>query len=476
MKLINFLPLIFVFIASFYNSADLDLGWHLKYGQQFVNPPAGEPRIAKANTFSSEMEGYRYPNTSWASDVILYVIYSKLGFLGITILGAMVITLTFYFFTKAAKLTLFGQSLIFPALIFLLAPQNAASYRAQLLSFLFMGILFYLLLKFTVRRLLPIPFLFLIWANLHGEYLTGLVLFGVFVAIKVVRTLWTDRKLTTRSDLVVLITILIASILATLINPYGINIYLESLRHFGNPLQKYVIEWLPFEIFSLLWWKLIIVGFASALGLSVVSRKLKSDPNLPIYLIIFLLFALSLWSRRYSWHFFYFSIFLIDPLIAHLEPKDKKAAKIATYIFLALFASFALFSKRNLGEFTNMNWEKYCLNYVQCSPKSAQYLVDNDLTQNLYTFYDWGGFLMFNYPIKPSMDGRMALWRDENGFSSFETYYALQQNWQDIDKSSFDVVLINHRKPIYFHLLELEKTGQWTLRYEDPIASVFTRN
>ena len=486
-KLLTFLLFVTVFLASLYNSADLDLGWHLKYGEHFVNPPAGESRILKVNTFSSEMTNYKYPNTSWASDVILYIIYSKFGFLGISLLGALIITLTFYFFAKAANLTLFQKSLIFPLMIYLLAPQNAASFRAQSISFLFLGILFYLLLnpgrkkfdigylKFDIRHLF-IPPLFFVWANSHGEYLTGLALFAVFTAVEIGISI---IKRTTRPLIHVtpLITVFALSIIATLINPFGINIYLESLRHFGNPLQKFVIEWLPNEIFSAHWWNLVATGLVSVIGLIIlIKNKKQKTTYYPLPAITFLLLALSFWSRRYSWNFYYMSIFLLAPIILAIETKDRKINFVLCSIIVFIFFIFALSSKMPLSQFQNMTWDKYCLEYVSCSPQSIKFLKKNSLGQNLYTHYDWGGYIIWNNKeIKPSMDGRMALWRDESGYSAFENYYALQQNQKDIDKSNYDTVLISPKKPLYLRLKELVSDGKWQLAYHDQNAAVFTR-
>src|SRR5438477_564316 len=99
-------PFLVIFFASLYNSADLDLGWHLKYGEYFIKTG----QILRDNTFSTIMPGFHYINTSWASDIIEYLAFAKLGFLGITLLGAAIITLTFIFFSKAFKLTLWDQT------------------------------------------------------------------------------------------------------------------------------------------------------------------------------------------------------------------------------------------------------------------------------------------------------------------------------------------------------------------------------
>lgn len=475
LKIINILPFLFVFVASLYNSADLDLGWHLKYGQYFVQ----NHQVLRVNTLSSEMTDYHYPNTSWAADILLYVLFAKLGFLALTILGAVVITLTFYFFSKAVKLTLFQNALLLPILIYLLAPQNAAGYRAQLLSFLFIGILFYLLTNYrrlkTEYLFLIIP-LFLGWTNTHGEYLTGAALASIWFVVKTAQYFFgKSRDKHELDSLKKVAAALSLSFLVTLVNPFGINIYLESLRHFGNPLQKYVIEWLPFPTFSNLWWNVIITGIFCAAGCTLLLTRKKISENLPIYIITFTLLLLSLASRRYSWTFFYFSIFLTAPLIAQFGPRNQKTATMVAAIFLPLATTFAAFAKLPLTQFTNMSWDTYCLNYVECSPKSVHFIEENGLGKNLYSLYDWGGYIMWNSNIKPNMDGRMALWRDQNNYSAFEKYYALQQNWEDIDKSSYNTVLINHRKPLYLHLLDLTKEGKWKIGYQDEIATVFIR-
>ena len=85
--------------------------------------------------------------------------------------------------------------------------------------------------------------------------------------------------------------------------------------------------------------------------------------------------------------------------------------------------------------------------------------------------------MIWNYPsVKPSIDGRMHLWRDEKGYSAFEEYYALEQGWSDINKSRFDVVYMSPQKPLYDKLVSLSKTGAWRMVYKDNKAGIFTRN
>ena len=99
--LLNILPFLFVFFASLYNPIDPDLGWHLKYGQYFFQ----NQKVLKENIFSVEMPNYQWVNHSWFSDLITYGIFNNFGFLGLSVAAAMVVALTFYFFSKASKMS-----------------------------------------------------------------------------------------------------------------------------------------------------------------------------------------------------------------------------------------------------------------------------------------------------------------------------------------------------------------------------------
>ena len=129
-------------------------------------------------------------------------------------------------------------------------------------------------------------------------------------------------------------------------------------------------------------------------------------------------------------------------------------------------------------KFYSYDWDDYCDQPVlQCSSSSADFLIENNLDKNLYTLYGWGGYLIWNYPeIKPSIDGRMHIWRDESGYSAFEDYYGYEQNIKDIDKSNYNIVYMSPSKPIYNRMLELVNLKKWDLVYQDNRAGVFVRN
>src|SRR5256885_13594743 len=134
--LLSFFPYAIVFVGSFFSPSDPDLGWHLKYGEYFW----GHHEILRENIFSTMMPLYHWANTDWGTDVLTYLVYHFGGFLGLSVLSSLLGTSTFYFFSRAGKLRLWDQALLFPLLLYLEQPVHVISFRGQLLSLFFLGV------------------------------------------------------------------------------------------------------------------------------------------------------------------------------------------------------------------------------------------------------------------------------------------------------------------------------------------------
>ncbi|MBI3443613.1 hypothetical protein HY008_03000 [Candidatus Woesebacteria bacterium] len=471
-------PFIVVFNATLYNSADSDLGWHLKYGEYFFKHGS----VLRDNIFSTSMISYHWINHSWATDLITYLAFKNFGFLGLTILGGLIIALTFYFFSQAAKLSFWGKALVFPVLIYFETPLNIVSFRTQLLSLLGIGILYYLISRFEQgeRKFLffTIP-LFFVWANIHGGFVLGMLIFFAWIWLYLIQQFFLIKK-TNSSEKVKTVKFLailfLCGLLVTLINPFGVGIYSETLHHFDKTWQQYIIEWLPFDKFSQLWWQLIIWGGFLAAAITAIFKKKLFRAKFPYIAIALIFFLLSFWMRRYAWPMYYLSIPVLQPLTELVGFKNSKLNILVSSTILILFYSLITFAKNPREQFLAMNWNRYCRQYVSCSAKAAEYIINHRLTDRLLTFYNWGGWLIWNYPqIKPSIDGRMPAWIDDRGYSAFVDYYAYEQNWQDIDNSGFDVVFMTPKKMLYNRLLELVKEDKWQLVYKDAYSGVFVR-
>lgn len=474
---LEILPFILVFLASLYRPYDSDLGWHLKYGEYFFKTG----QILKDNIFSTEMTGYKWVNHSWATDLLTYLSFNTLGFLGITLLGATVICLTFYFFSRAAKLDLWEKAFIFPLVLYFTSAVNMVSFRGQLLSYLFLGILFYLLTFFesASKKGFFLILLFLLWANFHGGFLIGLVFFGGFIVLELFKDVlesgikdW-KRIISEKKKLIFLF---IASSLVTILNPWGVGIYYEAYKHSTDPSLQLVKEWLPFEDLTTPWWNLYIAGILVFFGsvfyffYGLIKEKLSG-----LGLTFGLLFA-SIWVRRHAWPFYYLSMDAIKPIVGFFKPESEKIAQNSAAIVLLLSIALVSYMKWPFGQFSQMNWDIYCQEFNSCTKGGAQFLIENNLNDNLFTLYNWGGWLIWNYPeVKPPVDGRMHLWRDHQGFSAFEFFYKYEQDLESIDESKWDVAFVPPSKNVYQRLEKLMKAGKWKRVYRDEFSAVFVR-
>lgn len=474
---VRLFPLILVFLASLYHPSDSDLGWHLKYGQYFVNHLS----VLRKNIYSSEMIGYKWVNHSWATDIFTYITFNNFGFWGLSVAGALVMVFTFYFFQKAAKLSFWQTAFVFPIMLFLEDPLTIVSFRSQLLSLLGLGVLYFLLSKYEDGRkkliFITLP-LFLLWSNLHGEFILGLAVFSVWILFHLARQKLTSTKNIKEiiNEEKIIISAFFGAIFATLINPFGIGIYQEIIRHFGNPFQKYIIEWTPLDKFSPLWWILVIWGAVILINLVILKLKKQLTQFLPYIGILLILYLLSFWMRRYAWPMYLLSIPVTSYLFKILTPANKKFSSIIATCALLLLYFYLVMIKIPYQQLNSMSWSRYCLQYVRCSPESAEFLKKQKFTGNLLTFYNWGGWLIWNYPeIKPSMDGRMPFWKDEKGYSAFAEYYPLEQNWKEVDKSKYDIVYITPSKPIHKQMMKLVEEKKWKIAYQDEYAFIFVR-
>ncbi len=497
-KLLYVLPYVVVFILSLFHPSDPDLGWHLKYGEYFYQ----HGTLLRDNTFSTLMPDYHWANTSWLTDIISYTAYHLGGFFGLSLLGAFVVTMTFHFFAKASKITLWEQTIVFPIMVYLEKPINEISFRGQQAVLLFLGVMLYLISLYEKKpkALWLIVPLFWIWVNIDGEFLLGYVLFVLWIGLYIIKKLaekiliftpqkgkaqkwfgFSWKKLMQaiseeKNEISLLLTIAALSLLATLINPFGYGLHMDAISHIGNPLLVDIGEYLPFSMYSQGWWNEVLVGILLMFGLFILSFRGKFLQVFPILGGGLLLYLLSLQTLRYAWPAYY----LLFPLLAmtanFLRPDKKKITKISSSILLLIFLVIALWTRYPFTKYTNFRWDEYCqVQVLPCSSTSAEFMISHHLTHNIYSLYGWGGWMIWNYPqAKPEIDGRMHLWA-QNGYSAFTNYYSIEQDISDIDNTTYNVAYMSPGKPVYKRLIQLSREGNWKEVYQDNVSAIFVR-
>lgn len=488
-KILPFIILVFAYIniaaGSFFYPLDYDLGWHLKYGQDVVD----HGDISSINKWSADMPGHKWINSSWLSDVLRYLVFTYFSFQGLMIAGILTMLATFFLFARAGKLTWFASALVLPFVVYLEIPLTSASFRAQLLSLTGMGAIVWILESYRTGNkkflffLLP---LFFVWTNLHGGFFLGLLFIAAWSILYIFQLTFIEKSLPFLGALkkhgLALSLALLGSFLVTLINPWGWELYAEHVlvdftSRFDKDPSQFLVEWKPLYSNSGLLTNHVIFGVVYVVSCLVLIWHKRHMPLFPIMAITTLMYLMAFNSRRFAWTTYLLSIPILGLAFSILSPKKLMLSFSLAAIGSIVFMLY-IWEKQIPRKFFETDWNIYC-QLTGCSPPSAEFILSRNLmSKPMYTTYDWGGWLIWNYPqIKPLVDGRMSTWTDDKGYNGFLNYIDYENDWKNIDESPYDVVYLSPGKRALFNrLLQLVDQKKWSIAYRDNFAFVFIRN
>jgi hypothetical protein len=233
---------------------DAGTGWHICDGQQILQTHS----ITRTDSFSYTMQGQTWYAWEWLYDVFIAGIYRWLGLNGVVFFTAVVIAATF---ALVLRLALRRESSLPVAVILVMLAVGASTIhffaRPHVLSWLLTVIWFQLLDTSETasetavhsehdRRLFWLPAITLLWANLHGGFLLGIALCGIYLIAGLIRY-FSHREDRNRIGrwLKRLAVVSLLSLLVNLINPYGYKLHVHIYQYLSNRfLMNHIDEFL----------------------------------------------------------------------------------------------------------------------------------------------------------------------------------------------------------------------------------------
>ena len=160
---------------------DAGIGWHIRTGEWILRTGS----VPRVDSFSSLMSGKPWYAWEWLYEVGIGAIHRGLGLNGVVAFSALVIAFTFALVFRMMRER--GTSLPIAVAVLLLAVSASSIHflaRPHVVSWLLSVIWFGVLEAFErdgkSRRLLWLPLTMLVWVNLHGGFLVGFVLLGIY--------------------------------------------------------------------------------------------------------------------------------------------------------------------------------------------------------------------------------------------------------------------------------------------------------
>jgi hypothetical protein len=448
---------------------DPDVWWHLKVGDWIIEHSA----VPHNGIFSRTALDRPWVAYSWGFEVLLSRAYHWFGLMGLGLFGVLLtLAIAYAEFWSLRRLSgcfweawLLAICSLYPFL-FKLMP------RPVFVSILLYMVLLTVLLEANrsgrAKSLYWLPIIFLVWANIHIQFVYGLFVLGLFVVCQLALR-WAERINVAPAALSLaslpakpLALIFGACVVATFIGPYSYQVV------FLYSKAKY-----PYEIIIELQPLSFRIGnhfvqlLLTAAGFSAVAWRKKLD-----LFKLALMIAASFLAFRTVRDCWFVSITAAAFIADFPAPEFKRVQGESLAeggVLLATVAFFLFLLSRNFG-FNELSLDQTVSS--QFPVDAANYMRHNPLPAPLYNDLGWGGFLIWYMPQFPvAIDGRNDLYGDEldrifykaqNGLAYKNDPYLFQSGCVLLSKAYPLATLLR------FH-------PRFVLVYEDPIAVVYAR-
>jgi hypothetical protein len=479
---------------------DASIGWHIRNGQQMLHTHA----ITRTDPFSSTMGGQPWYAWEWLYDVAIASIHDWLGLNGVVFFTALIVAATL---ALALSIALRRGGALPPTLILLVLSIGASTIhmfaRPHVLSWLFAVIWFGLLESSETatgvdqrRRLFWLPVLMLVWVNVHGGFLIGFVLLGVYLAggWAQYRSQQLGEHEIAGKRLKRLGAITALSLLASLANPYGYKLHVHIYEYLSNRfLMDHIDEFQSPNFHGVAQRCFAVLLLISIVALASARRKLRRSQLL---VILFAAYGGLYASRNLPVSSILLTL-TVAPLLSEAVAGAGANPTILPWL-RGLFSRCELFVSRvgrmelslrrhtwpllavGLGLFVCLqhgrvdSWQVMDAHFDErrLPVQATQVIARRDLRDALFCPDYWGGYLIYRlYPqAKVFVDDRHDLY-GEQFLQDYLKVVHVEPDWQHVlEQKRVHWVLA----PAGSSLANiLKETPAWTIIYEDATAALF---
>ncbi len=468
--------LVYAFLFASKPLSDPDFWFHLKTGEYILHTGL----IPRTEFFSFTNHGTPWIAHGWLSGVIFYLVYSRLGVYALIFLFAVLTTAAFWIALRRSNTHPFISGIAMLLGVWTVMPTIGV--RPRVLTLLLASVFLSLLTSYARRGagraiwwLVPLTVL---WVNLHGGFLIGFALIALTMMGIPLDALVAGEKISgywprMRS----LALVILACLLASLINPYGARIYPFLFGVLSSPVfQHIVVDWVSpdFHRSNMLPLALLIMATIAFLSLSPkrvrpsdlllflasLYATLKSQRNMAIFALV----AAPLLAE-------YLQNFLVSTSFGRMFGRANSSAPSRGIVLLCLLlllplAAFVFKLKSNV-------YAPPTQGLINVPVNAVEYLRESHITGNTFTDPNiWGGYLLWALPSNPVyIDGR-DVYPDHFVKEYSEIINGIRDWRSPFDRYGVRIVMT---KPGSILARELQNAADWQMVYQDEMTVVFKR-
>lgn len=495
---------------------DAGIGWHIRTGQLILSTHT----IPHTDPFSSTMASARWFAWEWLYDLIVGWLQTVSGLNGVTVFTAVVIGLTFCLAFRLMVRR--GTNLLLALALVLLAASSSMIHffaRPHVFTWLFTVLWFWILDSAERDFVVPerpqrgnwlrnsylvwtLPLSMLLWVNLHGGFLIGFVLLGIYwlgalwQASRSSKGEFDDLLLRIRSAkrLRHLTWVGVLSFIATLCNPYSIHLYVHIERYLFNRFLMNHIDEFQSPNFHLVAQECFAILLLLALVTLAVRRK--SDQKFPLSHALVILFAV--YSGLYAARNIPISSLLLIVIIGPLLSGSLRSYLQSQPPSFSRFGDAAQFFNRMQSIELNLSGQLWsiaavvitCIIVAQGGKFNSQtvinahfdttrfpvaavnYLEQQNVQGAIFSPDSWGGYIVYRlYPrVKVVVDDRHDLYGESFLRSYLQTIH-VEPSWRLFLEQHPAQYLLLPRSSALANVLA--ETHEWRPIYSDDVAVIF---
>jgi hypothetical protein len=472
-RLLSF-PVVIVaaFATSLYRLApasivDPDIWWHLRNAEYLFQ----SHRFIVKDNYSFTAFGAPWIDHEWLAEVPFYLGWRAMGERGVLLVTALLIEAVMLgVFYLAYKRSGDIKSTTRVSVIAVLFATISFGPRTLLFGWLCLVVELIVLERFrsseTGRRAIwALPPLFVLWVNLHGSWLIGIVVLLAFIACGIVRVsagaienaAWTPTQLRK------LIAAVCLSVGALFANPYGWRLvaYPFNLAFHQQINIANVDEWRALDLHSLRG-RVFLLCLAALFLLQLVRQR-----RWALYELAFLfigVYAAISYSR-----FLFLAAILAMPLMATGIPGRRAPRRARNRPLFNAVLLLLLIPVATIRLPSSRDDRAEALFPLQALPTLHEFRPRG----NVFNEYLWGGFLEWNARQIPVMiDPRADIFEYNGTFKDYLDAVELRGTNEILKKYKIRYVLFERDTPLVSFLLQ---TPAWKIDYQDGTTVLLER-
>ncbi len=510
-KIIIFLSFFILFSTFLYNYLsvnlwDYDFWWHIATGRYILT----EGHLPEKDPFSftSAMEENEnlFPEREnfllkqyWLAQVLFYIVFDYTGPIGIIFLRSLILLLTvlivYWQFQRSG--VSFYISFIF-AFVLLMMTAKSLGERPVLFSILFTSVVLFLLEDFKDRKnktLFLIAPVMLLWSNMHGGFIIGIIIISVFMFCEMLKTFFKKSSLT-KKEMRVFYSATGLALIASFVNPTGwdsffialspqYDIFLKGIQEYESPFYFYTHKIRTFD------YGYFTVALMFPVILILRNRKIE----LTHLLLLSGFFIMSLRATRYGIFYAVVGSMIMGKEFNALtnEIIKKRVSgefykKIEYGLAIAALISASLF----VVGYSELKPLDFSLAKFRTTPVEAVNFIErNKIRGNMFNDYGYGGYITWRlYPLKNFIDTRSL---NRTVMNEYDWVSNAKKEVKGIkttnDKIPLWETLLNHYKinfifiplmdlygNVFPLLLELVESEKWVPIYLDHMSIIIIKN